>query len=158
VRKVGLLRYRKATAADLDWLVATEQQCFGTVEAFSRRSLGGMIKNAHDSIILDILELGQTPVGYAVYLTRRNSKYIRLYSVCLLPDFQGQGLIGAYLRERISQFSGKYQKIGLEVRIGNTGAERLYAKLGFGVKELLKGYYAGGKEDGYRMVKKLVTN
>ncbi len=149
------LHYRKAVAADLDWLVATEQTCFGT-EAFSRRSIGDMIKNVHASIVLDILELEQVPIGYAAYLTRKKSGYIRLYSVCLLPDYRGQGLIDTYLRERIAGFYGSYQRMGLEVRLGNSAAQGLYAKLGFTASKLLKGYYAGGKEDGYRMVKKLL--
>lgn len=149
------LHYRKADTADLDWLVGTEQKCFGA-EAFSRRSLGAMIRNMHASIVLDILELEQVPIGYAAYLTRKKSGYIRLYSVCLLPDYRGQGLIAAYLRERIAGFYGRYQRMGLEVRLGNSAAQSLYAKLGFTASKLLKGYYAGGKEDGYRMVKELM--
>lgn len=152
------LTYRKAVPADIELLVEIENKCFEACDAFSRRALRGMIKNSRGSIILDILEVAGVPAGYAAYLTRQNSTYIRLYSLCLLPTYQGQGLIAAYLGERLPSFVPKYKEVGLEVRVNNMRAENLYSKLGFAIKEKLQHYYAGGKEDGYRMVKALIDH
>jgi len=147
------LSYRKAALADLAWLVETEQQCFGEVDAFSRRTIRYMIKNPHDSIILDVLEQDQKPVGYAVYITRRNSKLIRFYSLCLLPAYRGQGLLKPYLQERLKGFAERYKRIGLEVRVSNLNALQLYRTLGFKIEKTLPQYYPseGNGEDGYRM-------
>lgn len=113
-----------------------------------------MIKNPNHSILLDVLEYEQEIAGYAVYLTRCNSRTIRLYSLCLLPDWTGQGLASAYLEERFADFASNHSKVVLEVRQSNKAAIRLYLGLGFEIREVLEGYYADGA-NGYRLVKNL---
>ena len=151
------LTYRQAVYADLDWLAHTEIQCFSSDDTFPRRTIQRMINNVNHSVVFDILVLAEKPIGYALFLTRRNSRLIRLYSICLLPAYQGQGLVKAYLQERIHSFAKNYEKMGLEVRLNNTSALALYLRLGFTTEKVLPGYYhqGEGREDGYRMLKNL---
>jgi ribosomal protein S18 acetylase RimI-like enzyme len=151
--------YRQAVYADLDWLVHTENHCFSQDDAFTRRTMQRMIKNTNHSVVFDILVAAEKPIGYALFLTRRNSLLIRLYSICLLPAYRGQGLVESYLQERIPSFAKNYEKMGLEVRLNNTSALSLYLRLGFTTKKILPGYYhqGQGRADGYRMLKMLST-
>lgn len=151
---MSLMTYRKAVKADLDWLVEAEKQCFQGVDSFLRSTIAGMVRNIHHTIILDIITCDGDSAGYGAYLTRRKSTVIRLYSICVLPAYQGRGLAAQYLAERMKTFSPDYQKIGLEVRITNSRAYQLYTKAGFVVEKVLPHYYPDG-EDAYRMVKTL---
>ncbi|MBZ4654331.1 MAG: yncA [Peptococcaceae bacterium] len=141
-------------AADLRQLMEIEKKCFPECDVFSRRNMRRMVNNPKCSILLDVLEYEQEVVGYAVYLTRRNSQTIRLYSLCLLPCYTGQGLTRKYLEERLKDFALRFSKVILEVRQSNKAAIRLYHGLGFELGQILEGYYADG-ERGYRMVKNL---
>jgi len=151
------LTYRQANLADLNWLAETEQRCFQQGEAFSRRTMQRMIGNIDNSVFFDILEVSRKSVGYALYLFRRKSTLLRLYSLCLLPAYQGQGLLKPYLRERMRGFAVNYKKIGLEVRVSNIRAQHLYRALGFTTEKILAHYYPDG-EDGYRLIKVLAAD
>lgn len=146
------LTHRQAELSDLPLLTQIEKRCFGNSDAFSRRIFRRMIINPKNSIMLDMLELDQQPVGYAAYFTRANSRSIRLYSVCLLPEWRGRGLVREYLQTRIADFSGCFEKMTLEVRKTNQQALSVYYCLGFETRGILKGYYPDG-EDGLRLVK-----
>jgi ribosomal protein S18 acetylase RimI-like enzyme len=154
VKTLNKVSYRKAQVADLEWLVNVEQSCFNEADAFSKRQLQWMIKNPNDSIIMDIIEWENNLIGYAVYFTRRGSKIIRLYSICISWQFVGQGLTKIYLYKRLADLAESFTKVSLEVRVSNQKAIGLYASLGFIVRNILKDYYDDG-EDAYQMVKGL---
>jgi ribosomal-protein-alanine N-acetyltransferase len=148
------LLVRKAFWTDLDKLVEMERICFPQGDAFSKRAMRRMVINPNGSIILDVLEYGGCMAGYAAYLTRKNSRTIRLYSLCVLPDYEGRGLARKYLEGRLKDFSPYFSRISLEVRTSNGKAVRLYQGLGFKLQKVLEKYYADG-EKGYRLVKLL---
>jgi ribosomal-protein-alanine N-acetyltransferase len=140
--------------ADLNRILEIERQCFNRHDLFSRRTFRRLLHNPFDSVIFDVLELDRMLIGYALYLTRRNSKRIRLYSLGIETAFAGQGLAGLYLQERLQDFAQDFAQIVLEVRLSNQRATGLYVHLGFEVKQILQGYYSDG-EDACRMVKEL---
>lgn len=146
--------FRLAEKADLSMLVDMENRSFNEVDRFSRRKIGHSIRNPHRSIIVDVIETGSTPVGYSVYLTRRNSRTISLHSICIIPEMRGRGITRAYLDKRLPGFRGIYNKIVLRVRTGNTTARDLYNSLEFSVDGGEAGYYPDG-EDAIRMTKSL---
>lgn len=147
------LRFRKATYDDLLTIEALENRCFCPVDRFSVASFRRYIQNNNGSIYVDLIEFDGEPMGYAVYFTRNNSKVVRLYSLCISPDYAGRGLGHKYLETRLPKFAD-YSVVSLEVRVTNSRAISLYEKLGFQVSAQLPGYYGDG-EDGYRMVKVL---
>ena len=148
------ISFRPAEKADLSMLVEMENRSFNEVDRFSKEKIGHFIRNPHRSIIVDVIETGSTPVGYSVYLTRRNSRTISLHSICIIPEMRGRGITRAYLDKRLPGFRGMYNKIVLRVRTGNTAARDLYNSIEFSVDGGEAGYYPDG-EDAIRMTKSL---
>lgn len=148
------ISFRPAEKADLYMLVEMESMSFNEADKFSRRKIGHYIRNPFRSIIVDVIETGSRPVGYSVYLTRRNSKTISLHSICIIPEMRGKGIIRAYLDKRLPSFRGMYNKIVLRVRTRNIAARDLYSSLEFSVDGVEAGYYPDG-EDAIRMTKSL---
>jgi len=146
---------RPAGFSDLTSIEIIEKQGFLPCDVFSLRSLRRMIKNPKESIIIEVLEYDQEVVGYSVFLTRRGSRTVRLYSISILRQLSGRGYVWEYLQTRLKEFAGKgYLRAALEVRKENEAAIKLYGSLGFNVERTIEGYYADGA-DGYRMVKYL---
>lgn len=144
-----VVSFRQATIDDLDMVVGIEKSSFSPDEAFGRRQLRSLLLNQRGSVFSDILLWGEDLAGWACWIGRRGSRVIRLYSVALLPSYQGKGIAEEYLRMRLKEFARSYSFCHLEVRLSNERAFALYKRLGFTVKERLEGYY--GNEDGYRM-------
>lgn len=72
-------------------------------------------------------------------------------SIAVLEDHQGRGIGTALITEALFGIkSKKCDELYLEVRCSNEIAVKLYEKLGFVVKNMLKTYYKDG-EDAYLM-------
>ena len=152
MKKLFNLTYRSANRDDLDWLYETEKACFNPCDAFSRKMIYQLLQNKNKTIIFDIIQTDQQSIGYAIYLTRRNSSKIRLYSLCILPKYSGQGFAKQYLTKRLGNLPNLYKEMVLEVRVSNKKALQLYFYLGFMIETTLPYYYEDG-EDGYKMYK-----
>jgi len=143
------ISYRKALQNDSQLILDMEGICFGKSDAFTFSQIHHFLKNPAGSIITDIIEYQNNPAGWAVYFKRKNSSIVRLYSICIVPEFSGRGIAQIYLSERINSFQN-FKTIVLEVREGNKKAVYLYEKLGFKTIKKLKSYYPDN-EDGLRM-------
>ena len=76
-------------------------------------------------------------------------------SVAVLEQHRGKGLGKALMLEGINgSMHRKSDEIYLEVRVSNTGAVKMYEKLGFETKSRLRSYYRDG-EDAYLMALEL---
>lgn len=75
-------------------------------------------------------------------------------NVAVLPDYRRQGIGDALIAEMIS-IAVEKEMIGitLEVRMGNTAAQKLYTKYGFRPEGFRKNYYADTHEDAIIMWK-----
>jgi [ribosomal protein S18]-alanine N-acetyltransferase len=72
-------------------------------------------------------------------------------TLAVRPEWRRQGLGEGLLLMAVDQaISDGAQVVTLEVRISNSGAQRLYGKWGFAARSRLVGYYANG-EDAYLM-------
>lgn len=145
--------YRPALPEDTVLIHSIEKRCFNEHDAFSLDQIRYYIRNPKKSIRSDVLLLDDKPVGWAAWFTRKGSKRIRLYTICVLPEENGKGLAKAYLLESLKGFS-RYKDAALEVRKENTRAVALYQKLGFVIHKDLPGYYPDGA-DGLKMIKLL---
>ncbi|MGD9679005.1 MAG: GNAT family N-acetyltransferase [Vulcanibacillus sp.] len=150
-----MISYVEASLRDFKLISDIEKQCFNQYDCFSNKTIKYFFKNPHNTIILDLIKYNENVAGYSVYFTRKNSKKIRLYSICISPEFRGKKIASYYLKQRIHYFSEYYFQLSLEVRVSNIGALKLYQSLGFQEQEILKNYYADG-EDGLRLIKKLL--
>ena len=134
---------RPAQPGDLAALCQLEQHCFET-DHFNRRQLTHLLSRAH-AISFVAEDEKQGLVGYATLLLRRNSRAARLYSFCVHPALQGQG-VGRRLLETLEREAHErgLERLTLEVRADNRRALALYRRMGFKLRRWLDDYYADG--------------
>jgi len=75
-------------------------------------------------------------------------------NVAVKPERRREG-IGTRLMAQLIMYAKEYEMIGLtlEVRIGNTGAQKLYTALGFKPEGIRKNFYSAPTEDAIVMWK-----
>lgn len=127
-----------------------ESRCFSERDRFKPYQIKRFIANPRGSVITDVLLWNDEVAGWACYFTRENSRVIRLYTMCVLPEKTGKGIAQTYLARRMKDFR-KYRTMALEVRKTNRRAIGLYRKLGFEVANQIDSYYPDG-EAALRMV------
>ncbi|PAF49801.1 hypothetical protein BKH41_00405 [Helicobacter sp. 12S02232-10] len=139
-----------AALTDIDTLCNIENQVFMPWEGrFSKRVF---FYHLHYGDRIFILRKNGEIVGYLLVLT--HSKSLRIYSLAVLPKFQGKGYGEILCRYGIDMARAKKKDfIYLEVRSRNQKAIALYEKLGFVSKKVLPSYYV--EEDGLRMENRL---
>ena len=144
----GEVKFRLATADDIDQLVALEYSCFD-YERFSRSRFEYLISKAHGEVHVAVLE-GKV-VGYMAFLVNSRTRIVRAYSLAVDASARGRH-IGRSLMEIPVRYMAEHHMrlVSLEVKTDNQTAISLYRKLGFEVSGLLKGYYDDGS-DAYRM-------
>lgn len=134
--------FSPATLADVRELVQLENILFHTDQC-SCHSFRYLIRNA--TVILARTVADCSLVGYAILLSRKNSKKMRIYSLGIAPSFQNSGLGTRF----ISLIEGTAQRAGLsmltlEVCDTNLGAIALYDKCGFQQYGFRFSYYEDG--------------
>ncbi len=137
-------RLRSATPADVDALVAIENTVFvePAYEPMSRRQFRWHIGNPRAALV--VCEHGGRVAGYALGLARAGSRYMRFYSLAVVPDAQG-GAIGRRLVEAIeAAAAARKQGIITGVRADNVKLHQRYLGLGYGEFEHKPDYYPDG--------------
>lgn len=145
------LEIRPAILNDINNIIKIEKKCFNEFDRFKVYQLTRFIKNPKGSIYTDVIIYNKIIIGWAAFFSRSNSNFIRLYSLCITPEFSGKGIASIYLKNKIEYFKDKYKGITLEVRISNQKAINLYKKFNFQVKNIIPKYYSDG-EDAYKMI------
>lgn len=82
-----------------------------------------------------VIKIGNNNAGTVEI--REDKERIFICSLYLLPSYQGKGLGGAIVQNCIQQAQKEDKVVELEVLKSNTGAKRLYERLGFKVVEEL---------------------
>lgn len=135
---------RKARIGDIPQLVEIENASFD-YDQLSRRNFHWMMKKAH-SIFLVLDYHGQL-IGYGLVLINSGTSLARLYSICILKEFQGHGLASKLIKEleikSIDDEDCAYLR--LEVKENNKSAIKLYEKLGYSKFSVKENYYDDGK-------------
>jgi GNAT superfamily N-acetyltransferase len=88
------------------------------------------LKTHHPDAEWLLIERGGERAG-RLYLEERATEYW-VIDIALLPQFQGQGIGTAVLRDVLDQARAAGKRVSLKVLQTNDGARRLYLKLGFG--------------------------
>ncbi len=134
---------RQAKLTDLTQLVELENACFN-YDQLTRRNFNWMITKAN-SIFL-VMEYHGKLIGYGLVLINSGTSLARLYSLATLNEYQGYGL-GSQLIGELEEMSSDEDcaYLRLEVKKSNTGAIRLYEKLGYIKFSEKKDYYDNGE-------------
>jgi len=133
---------RLATLSDVDSLCAIEQQSFAPslYHLTSRRQFRYLINKGNAEIWL--AELHGQACGMAVLFFKANSRFVRLYSIAVLPAFQGRD-VGLALFE-CAQKQGLHKKLmglSLEIRSDNKKHYDRYRALGYKDVGTVEDYY-----------------
>ena len=131
-----------AVPADVEQLAALEVVLFRT-DRCSKKSFRYLIRRAH--VIVVKREDSPEIVGYAILLSRKNSRKMRIYSFGIASAARGDGLAGRLLEvlEDIVR-DRKCEMLTLEVSDSNVAALGLYKKHGFSQYGFRFGYYEDG--------------
>jgi ribosomal-protein-alanine N-acetyltransferase len=79
-------------------------------------------------------------------------------TIGVAPEYRRRGLARLMLHEIERSFLMRgVTTVRLEVRVGNEPAQLLYEQLGYVIVQRMGKYYSNG-DDGYLMVKSLITN
>jgi ribosomal protein S18 acetylase RimI-like enzyme len=110
----------------------------------SRRSFAGHIEAGRNPLFV-ATEKNQPACGYALGFVRPGSRYVRFYSLAILPEHAGRGA-GRLLFQAMERFARRngYRGMRLEVRADNKRLIDRYLGLGYRVFDEVGGYYGDG--------------
>ncbi len=146
---------RSSRFDDLDLLLKLEQTAFPYFQQSPKRTLELSLRSTFQQVWIaeTISPDGPIPVGSLIlYLYK---KTIRIFSIVVDPDYQGQGM-GNFLLSHAHKIAAEKgaERISLEAYADDRKLIDWYRKAGFDATELLTDYYEEGK-DALRMVWKL---
>jgi ribosomal-protein-alanine N-acetyltransferase len=131
---------------DLDTVLETEQQSFTT--PWSRAMFLAELANTRTSrlLVARAAEPAETPVGHLGYRIVVDEMHIVL--VAVHPHWRRRGIARQMLEQAMHEArQGPCCKATLEVRVSNTGAQRLYFQFGFAPVGTRPRYYRRPSED-----------
>ena len=117
---------RKAQQADIPAILEIEWECFRE-DSFSKEQFAYLISRSKGTFYVMMEE--DRVIAYVSLLFHGGTRYLRIYSIAVHPDYRGRGL-GQILMDQTIQTAGecKATKITLEVKVTNTSAIGLYMK------------------------------
>ena len=149
---------RESETNDLDFLEELEKSCFPKFSQSTRRAIRYSITSPLQKVIIAENQNGKEkkPAGSATFYIY--AKTLRIFSIAVLPSFQGQG-IGKQLLEHAINLarSKKISRISLEARKSDIQLIQFYKNAGFKTTGELPDYYIKG-EHAVRMVLHLDEN
>jgi ribosomal-protein-alanine N-acetyltransferase len=137
-----VIELRKLTADDLTGIEEIERISYPT--PWSRSMFASELAKP-SSICVGAFE-GDVLVAYMII-----SRYVdawHVMNIAVAPDYRRRG-VARMLLEHLFDATQRDARRGytLEVRVSNTGAQKLYEQMGFKPRGLRRGYYTDNRED-----------
>jgi ribosomal-protein-alanine N-acetyltransferase len=146
-----VIELRRLTLTDLAAIERIERRAYPT--PWSRSMFAGELAKT-SSICLGAVDTdrGETLIGYLIISRYADAWHVM--NVAVHEDYRGQG-IATKLLNRLFELTAGDDRRGytLEVRVSNSGAIRLYERLGFVPRGIRRGYYTDNREDALIMWK-----
>jgi glutathione synthase/RimK-type ligase-like ATP-grasp enzyme/ribosomal protein S18 acetylase RimI-like enzyme len=140
------LKFEKATKKDIPFLEKIEQLCFPDFQRTSQRMLRLSISSPFQSVLICKVKYQKAWIKSGSLIFHHYKHTLRLYSIAVLPDYQGDGLGGKFMDYCIEQARARgYERISLEAYEENQLLIDWYKKFGFVQTELIPDYYEAGK-------------
>ncbi|WP_457742372.1 ribosomal protein S18-alanine N-acetyltransferase [Thermococcus sp.] len=144
---LALVTIRPARLFDINEIMRIERESFR--EAYPRGIFLVFLENNPDTFL--VAEYNGKVVGYVMAYLRPDLEG-HIMSIAVDSAYRGNGIGSALLTEAIERLIERGARyIGLEVRVSNEGAIRLYERFGFKKVKRIIGYYSDG-EDAYYML------
>ncbi|WP_297464290.1 ribosomal protein S18-alanine N-acetyltransferase [Thermococcus sp.] len=144
---LAMVVVRPARLFDIPAVVRIERESFR--EEYPRGIFLTFLENNPETFL--VAEYGGRVIGYVMAYLRPDLEG-HIMSIAVDPSYRGNGIGSALLTEVIERLINRGARyIGLEVRVSNERAIKLYESLGFRKIKRVIGYYADG-EDAYYML------
>jgi ribosomal-protein-alanine N-acetyltransferase len=145
-------QFEPVTEARLDELVAIERAAYD--HPWTRGNFADSIRSGYQA---QLLCADDVVLGY--FVAMKGVDEVHLLNITVAPEYQGQGW-GRLMLDALAIWSRGQdaQWLWLEVRVGNTRAQRIYERHGYRRVGERKGYYPDGegrREDAVVMSLKL---
>jgi len=145
------VKLRKSDFTDLHALELIEEICFPKFQRSSKRSLITSLSSSTQEVWMAEARLNEDYRIAGALILHKHTRTLRVYSIGVLPEFQGKGIGQKLLDQACSQAMAQgYEKIVLEARASDKTLLGWYQKSGFVVKQHLPDYYCEG-EDAFRL-------
>ncbi|MDF1548421.1 MAG: GNAT family N-acetyltransferase [Bacteroidales bacterium] len=143
---------RISTSNDLDLLEEIEQFSFPAFQRSARRGLQLSLTSPFQKVWLAETKKKKKTITLGALILHLHKKTLRIYSIAVLPEFQGHG-VGLKLLNHACNYAlaHAFSKITLEASSSNKKLIAWYEKAGFVPLEEIKDYYCPG-ENAVRMV------
>jgi ribosomal-protein-alanine N-acetyltransferase len=147
MKAMPMLVVEEMRLADLNEIMVIEEACFPT--PWPRQVFDMELKSPRS--FARVTRLDGVITGYIIAWMIYDE--IHILNIAVHPDFRKMGIGEHMMRHCLDHFLAKGAKHAiLEVRRGNTGAKRLYEKLGFRSIGIRRGYYVDTGEDAIVMM------
>ena len=145
------IELRRLTLADLAAIERIERQSYPT--PWSRSMFASELAKT-SSICLGAVDADAGEALVAYLIISRYADAWHVMNVAVQTDYREHG-VATMLLSRLFEVTAGDDRRGytLEVRVSNTGAIRLYEKLGFVPRGIRRGYYTDNREDALIMWK-----
>jgi ribosomal-protein-alanine acetyltransferase len=139
--------------ADINECWRLDQRCFSDGEAYDRETLRYLLSH-NKSFCYKVLSSSNEMLAFIIGMIEPDNTG-HVVALGVAPEHRRKGY-GIQLMDAVetSFYKSGITTVRLEVRTSNDGAQRLYAKLGYGIIRRMPHYYTSG-DDGYLMVKNL---
>ncbi|WP_297534776.1 ribosomal protein S18-alanine N-acetyltransferase [Thermococcus sp.] len=144
---LALVSIRPARLFDINEIMRIERESFR--EAYPRGIFLVFLENNPDTFL--VAEYNGKVIGYVMAYLRPDLEG-HIMSIAVDKRYRGNGIGSALLTEAIERLIERGARyIGLEVRVSNEKAIKLYERFGFKKVKRIIGYYSDG-EDAYYML------
>ena len=145
------IELRRLTLADLPAIERIERNAYPT--PWSRSMFAGELAKP-SSICLGAVDVDAAEQLVAYLIISRYADAWHVMNVAVHEDYRSRG-VATMLLNRLFDLTAGDDRRGytLEVRVSNTGAIRLYERLGFVARGVRRGYYTDNREDALIMWK-----
>lgn len=146
---------RKSTSSDLDFLEELEKKCFPKIQQSTRRVIRYSISSPFQHVFIAEISENNKNKSVGSITLFLYPKTLRLFSIAVLPGYQGSG-IGKQILDYTIEFGRmrKSERISLEVLKSDKRLIQYYENAGFKITEELPEYYSKN-EDGLKMILQL---
>jgi ribosomal-protein-alanine N-acetyltransferase len=145
------IELRRLTLADLAAIERIERRAYPT--PWSRSMFAGELAKT-SSICLGAFDEEANELLVAYLIISRYADAWHVMNVAVHDAYRGHGIATKLLNQLFELTAGDDRRgYTLEVRVSNTGAIKLYERLGFVARGVRRGYYTDNREDALIMWK-----
>jgi [ribosomal protein S18]-alanine N-acetyltransferase len=144
---------RPLTTKHLDDVVKLNHRCFLKGESYSRNTFNYLLKNPQ-TLAYQVVTPTELIIGFIV-ITVGEDRVGHITTIGVAPEHRKRGIAKKLLIFAETSLTKRgVGTVHLEVRVSNTGAQKLYQSLDYFITQRFENYY-NNSEDGFVMVKSL---